>query len=317
MTTDETNGGGLAAWAVRAAGLWVLAGAVFKTFNGSPALLPEVVTNLSPFDADLTFKLTIGVESCIGVLALVRPKWGWWIVALTYLVFDAILASLLAAGEAECGCFGKDFPIPVGGMLAIDTALLLGVLVTRPWRLPAGKAPVWLLALALVGVAAPWVHDRQVAPPTRTGPSTDGEEGEGGAAGTSDGSASGGYTILDLESYVGQSIYDTELAQWIGDDVYALPGDGIWVLWRWTCTHCKAHLEQMVAQPPDQPFIVLVRLKESHDNEANRQVVAKPSGPNVLEASCPDTVEYVCQTPAEIVVQGGMVVSAAEGVGGE
>lgn len=313
MTTEEAKTGSAAAWAVRAAGLWVLAGAVFKTFNGSPALLPEIVRDLSPFGADLTFKLTIGVESCIGTLALVRPRLGWWIVALTYVLFDAILVSLMAAGEAECGCFGKDFPIPVPGMLAIDSVLLLGVLITRPWRLRAGGAPLWLLALALVGIAAPWVHDRQVKPPGTNGTDPVDPGAENGGEENGD----GGYTVLDLEKYVGQSIYDTELAKWIGDDVYTLPGEGLWVLYRWTCTHCKAHLEEMANQPPAYPFIVLVRLNEAIDNDANRQVVTKPAGPNVLEVSCPDSVEYVCQTPAELVVEGGIVVSAAEGVGDE
>ena len=299
--------GGLAVGAVWLAAAWILAGGLFKLLAGSPADLPQVVLGLQD-DVGLTYRLVIAIELVTVALALVRPAWGWLPVAGAYLVFEAVLISQLKAGEESCGCFGQDSPITPGMMMAIDTALLVLLLASRPWRIRNLGGPLWLAGLLMaVGAALPWVVNREVKVPA-------GGSGDGGGAADP---APEGFANLDVEKWVGQSIYDTTLAVALGDEIYNLPPDGLWILWRWDCSHCAEHLAELADNPPDAPFVVLVRLEQGHDTEANREVFAMPGGENVVEASCPDTMDYICQTPAELVLEGGVVVSAAEGVGAE
>lgn len=301
MSTEEPKKGRFATGVVRVAGAWILAGALFKLLLGTPADLPQVVRDL-PLDWGLTYRLSIGVELCVAALAFLRPRWAWPVLAAVFLAFDVVLFTQIRAGEASCGCFGSNVPITPELMMAIDSVLLIGMLAARPWSATPRQANAPVLAVVCaVGLLLPWLFDREAQP-----------GGEGGEPGLGR-----GYVNLSVEDWVGQSIYDTELAKWIEGDPYMLPGDGLWVVWRWTCEHCADHLRELAVSQPDHPFIVLVRLKEPHDNDANRAVFELPQGDHVLEASCPDTVDYVITTPAELLLENTLIVEATEGVGRE
>jgi hypothetical protein len=110
-------------------------------------------------------------------------------------------------------------------------------------------------------------------------------------------------------------IYDTPLAKWVTGGAEALPPDGLWVIWRATCDHCAKHLEDLTYDPPDAPLITLIQLKEPHDTEANRVVHVMPEGGHVIHATCPDSVDYVLTTPAELWLEGGTIVKAVEAAG--
>ncbi len=302
---DEPKTNPLAAWAVRAAALWILAGALFKLLLGTPADLPQVVRDF-PLELGLTYKLAIAIELCVASVAILRPRIGWIPLTAVYLVFEVVLVTQMAGGEASCGCFGSDVPMKPWMMMVMDTVLLVAVLVTRPWRITGGLPWVAVLVACAIGIALPFLLDRQASGPAADGGGTEG----GGGLGQE-------WAELNVEDWEGELIYDTELAKWIEGDPYSLPGDGLWVIWRWTCEHCALHLEELALNPTSHPFIVLVRLKEPHDTEANRAVFVMPQGDNVLEASCPPNVEYVITTPGELLVEGGIIVSAEEGVGAE
>jgi hypothetical protein len=170
--------------------------------------------------------------------------------------------------------------------------------------------------LAAAGAALPFAYSREVTEP---GPAnTNGVAGGGGGTPKAGGGALGrGFVSLDIEKWVGKSVYDTPLAKWIDGGADALPTEGLWVLWRWTCDHCARHLERLVHNPADVPFVTLIRLKEPHDTEANRAVFLMPEGGNVIHATCPDTVEYILTTPGELWIEGGVIVRAVEGAGDE
>ena len=291
----------VAALVVRIAGAWILAGALFKLLAGTPADLPELVKKV-PLALGLTWKLAIGVELSLAALALLRPRWAWPLLLLTFLVFDAVLASQVAAGAKNCGCFGSSVQVPPWLMLTIDSVLLAGLLITRPWRLAAtGPSPLVsgaLLASIGVGVALPWIHDREV-----------GGTGSDGASHSPD----GGFVIFDVESWIGEDVADTPLGSLL-DDPYALPPDGLWVLYRQDCEHCAEHLAELARTEQGDRFIVLVRLKQSHDTEASRVVYQVPAGPFVQSVALPDTVHYVVTTPAELELEGYRILAAAEGV---
>jgi len=313
MSTDSNPGSatrrasGLASLAVRLAAAWILVGALFKLFLGTPADLPDSVVGLLD-DAVLTYKLAIAVECGVAALAILRPRQGWWLLAGAYLVFELVLIEQMSAGAESCGCFGSKVPMPPWAMMALDTGLLLFLLGTRPWTLPRAGGPWWLVGgLVVLGAALPWALDREVSQPRPAnggGLSVDGPDTGFGR----------GFVQFDLDEWEGKSIDETALADWIEQDIYSLPLDGLWVLWRWTCDHCAEHLEHLVLNPPDDPFITLVRLKEPHDTEANRVVFDMPVGDHVVSASCPDSVDYLITTPGELSLEAGVVTRAEEGV---
>jgi len=292
--------------ALGAAALWVLVGAVFKLFWGTPGLLPKPVIEGGErlgLDLGLTYKLAIGLELALVVLALLRPRLGWWGLAALFVVFDLVLASQIAAGETKCGCFGSSFSPSPKVMLAIDTALLVLLLVTRPWSTaPRGLPLVVPAALGAVGLALPWFFDRELEMTvTKDGVELD--------------VSRNAYVILDLEKWVGTDIWDTPLGQapLSGSiDVNTLALDGLWVFWRATCDHCAEHLKALKEKEQGQRLLVLVQLEEKNDTLANRVVHELPDGNFVQHAVLPATIEYVLQTPGELLLEGGKIVAAKE-----
>lgn len=296
-----------ASW-IRAVALWILAGALFKLFRGTPADLPRLVRDL-PLELGLTYKLAIAAELGIAFTALLRPRWGWPLELALLAVFDAVLATQIAAGDASCGCFGTSITIPPWVMLAIDSTLLAGLLLARPWSAAIrGGAHPWIVAGALALAAAlPWIFDREVK---QGGLPLDGSRGARRDA----------YLVLDVEDWVGREIWDTPLGQpplSASIDVNALPLDGLWVFYRSTCDHCAEHLKALAETDIGETAIALVRLEEATDTEANRVVHALPTGALVKLASLPPSLRYTIQTPAELLLEAGKIVAAREGVTSE
>jgi len=301
--------------ALRLAALWVAAGALFKLFAGTPNDLPPVVQQLA-IGRDLTFRLAIAAELTVVFAVLLRPRWSWPLIVALFAAFDVVLAllvgllvreegvTLLAAlfsPDVSCGCFGSTITIPPGVMMSIDSALCLLVLAGRPWR--AGLrplAPAWVPAVLIAaGIAAPFAY----IPSAEWNP---GQEGD----------SSQRYCVIDLEEWEGEYIYDTQLAR-IVPQPELLPSDASYVFWRQTCDHCAAHLRRLAETDDMSRPYVLIRLKEKGDTPENAVVQLKPSGGHVTELELPDDVEYVLTTPADLDVEGGIVVRTREGIGVE
>lgn len=299
VPTDRKPFALLVVWLIAA---WVLTGAVFKLVWGTPALLPEVVRDL-PLELGLTYKLAIGIELAIVAVALTRPRWGWVLEALLLLVFDLVLTTQIGAGVENCGCFGGKFSMSPKLMMAIDTALLVALLCAKPWRSLRGRSgPLVPVALAAVGLALPWLHDREV------------QQGEVVADGKP---VEGQWIDLAPEKWVGTEIRSTPLGQAPLDrylKLDELPLDGLWVFWRATCEHCAMHLQQMAAHDYGELPLTLIQLEEPHDTLANRVVHVLPEGAFVHNARLPPSIAYLMQTPAELLLEGGKIVGAAEGV---
>jgi len=309
MTNEESprqpeKGSPLSTLVVALAGIWLLAGGYFKLTKGSPATLPLPVRDFASsvgLDLVLAYKLTITTEFCVFALAILRPRWAWPLLVGALATFVAILVPML--GEDSCGCFGPDFPINPKLMLVFDSSLLLSLLLTRPWsRLGRPRVPLDLVLLAL-GLASvlPWVLDRELKAPLAA--AEDGQPAE---------PEQGGYAILDIESWVGQAVWDTPLTQVM--DVDSSMPEGLWVFYRSTCDHCAKHLLALSASEQGQRPVTLIRLKEPADNEANRAVHVMPVGDFVQKFELSDRIQYVITTPADMLLEGGVITSAHEGV---
>lgn len=289
--------------AVRLAGTWLAVGALFKLFAGSPKLLPQLVVDLSPLDLDLTFRLAVAVELAIVVVAFLRPRAAWLALALVFAFFEVVLVSQQLAGAESCGCLGDTVKMPPAAMMAVDGALLAFLLLSRPWRAWAGR-PLFsggsLAACALAGSAAfasPWLVIRGGA---------DGAPAAGAGAAT----AQARYEIWEPATWVGKAVYDIpELARHV-QPAEALPVDGLLVLWRASCDHCKDHLAKLRGEDKGERPILLLQLQD--DLKSAAVVDALPEGAHVSKFQTPAGVDIVLQTPWDVVVAGGMVASAVE-----
>jgi len=241
------------------AALWVAAGALFKLLAGSPNDMPPSVQEWPLLEPAWTFRLAIGVELCVVILALARPRVGWLALVLLFAFFDFLLYGLVQAGDASCGCFGSSVPIKPWQMMAIDSLLLVAILVTRPWRgfqprplKPKALAPYF--AGMLVALALPWFlfHEAQVV--TRTDEDTGEEITE----------VSGEWHRFEPSEWEGQMIHDTDLATFIADEGGAdlIPVPAQVIIYRLSCDHCRLHFELLMQEPIVDRALVLIRVPE-------------------------------------------------------
>lgn len=306
---------GFALIAALAVAAWILAGALFKLLHGTPNDLPAILREL-PLSIDLVYKLAIAIELALVGLTVLKARWAWPLLALTLLVFDAILLQQIASGATSCGCFGSKLAMSPRRMLLIDSALLLALLASRPWSgLRARGAPALVvLPVCALLAALPWALDRRVdtivpARPSASVP-TGGAPAPAQPAGQGPTALLGSYAVLEPASWIGRDVWDTQLAQWI--DVESLALDGTWVLYRRTCDHCAAHLERMSREDKGERAIVLVRIVEARDTDQNQLVHVLPQGSHVMHAELPAAVDFVVTTPVILELESGVVRSAVE-----
>ncbi len=312
----------IATIAVYLAAAWVAAGALFKLFSGSPNDLPPQVRDALG-DWGTTFRVAIAVESCVVIFALLRPRWGWLPLAALFVVFDAVLVPLVRAGAASCGCFGSRVPITPLQMLAIDSALLVLVLATRPWKTiaPRPMRPLLLLApLFAIAMAAPWYVFRTAAPvlppdrttkpagPQETSPTPDPlETAESDAAQAGPEIEWPDFMELHPSGWEGQLIQDTELQTYLQDGaIDQLSPDCQIVFFRQTCEHCQAHLEALKLDPPPGD-LVLVRIPDPGDTPENEVTKVKPDALANLELRPLERGYGGFTPPAEMTLQGFIV----------
>lgn len=323
MTTSTSDTRAkLAATVVRVTSLWILVGALFKLFAGTPNDLPGPVRDFLP-DVDLGLKLhlAIAIELSIVLLAWVAPRIGWFWIAGAFAVFIVILAQTL--GDKSCGCFGSKITVPPWVMLAIDSACLLAILATQPWKRARPTRVRWAAVLPLLAlcVAAPWlvIDDSKPAgifPPKSAGGPTVPPEG-GVAVRTGEASETAAAPVelprwIELhpirQGWVGKALIETDLARWL--DVSSYPMDATWILYRLSCTHCRDHFIKLNAEfdPANPKLYVLVKIPEP-DEEKFRQVDILP--PHVEpEAVLPSGTEWSIQTPWTLEIEGGVVKRA-------
>lgn len=321
-------------WIVRLAALWVLAGAVAKALTGTPAELPSPILSLD-IDPFVVIAVAVVVETLVAIVALVSPRRGCVPLALLLGVFVVVLILHIRAGGEHCGCFGGAMAIPAWVMLAIDAALLVGVVGGAICgRNAAPRAPS--NSLRRVGVAASiglaaglglgWHASARLEPlrPREAGPSP--------GVGTTAALPSGAFTvasstdtpapawqlpqtipdqvILRPLQWVGKRLADTELGRWT--DTSAFPPDATLIIYYLSCNHCAAHLRELAdlqdAAPEKAPNYVLVQLPTPPGYTGRLFVDRVPRGVHVV---LPAQVKaYVITPPWDVFVKGGVVAGA-------
>ncbi len=287
--------------------LWLATGASFKLFAGTPKDLPPSLFDLG-LDIDLVFRLAIGVELSIVSLAVFRPSLGWRLLALQYVVFLALLVQLAASGADSCGCMGSSVTLTPLTMIGIDGALLALLLTAKlgSLQLPT-RGPSWLAPALVVGALLfPWVYiDAGSTPPAPASPD---DAGEAAVV------EKPRYVVLEPAEWVDQDVFSTPLAPYVDLESGALPIDGLYVFYRQTCDHCREHLMKLFEEDVGFPM-VLVKINEKSDNAENNLIEVKPSGSHIIEIELDPEIEWVIETPADLELEGGMVVRGEEGIG--
>ena len=291
--------------------LWLAIGASFKLFAGTPKDLPPVLFDL-PLDIDLVFKLAIGIELSIVSLALFKPAIGWRLLALQYVIFLGLLAQLQLSGETSCGCMGSSVSLTPLTMIGIDGALLAMLLSAKPGSLQlSDRGPAWLApGLLAFCIAFPWTYidaGGAAQPATKTT-----EAGE--AAEEAPATEKPRYVVLEPGEWEGQDIFSSPLAPWVDFESGALPIDGLYVFYRQTCDHCREHLMRIFEEDIGMPM-VLVKINEKGDNAENDLIDVKPEGPHIIEIELDPEIEWVIETPADLELEGGMIIRGEEGIG--
>ena len=294
MTQASSPRSGFGSIVVRLAGLWILIPALAKLFLGTPKDLPPFVRDHSPFGLDVTFHLVIGIELTLVALAWIAPFLAWSPIVALFAFFDFILVTQLRAGAKNCGCFGETIHVDPHVMLWVDSALLLALLLARPWRSTSravGRRLAPLGACIAVAFALPWIVIRN----------------PGAASADGQAAAAPRWVEMQPDKWVNKSVFDVEdLTRWIAQD--KLPTEGKIVLWRQSCEHCAAHLRLMAGVHDETTPILLVQIRD--DLKASRAVDLMPDGPNVSHVELPENQEIVLQTPWELRVEGGVITSA-------
>jgi hypothetical protein len=267
--------------------LWLLAGALYKFFDGSPNDLPQPVVEHSPFSMLTTFRLAIAAEFAVVGLVLTVPRLGWIALGGIFSVFLAVLVPLALGSESSCGCFGSNVTIAPWQMMLIDGSLLGLLLFSAPWRLPkeAGLGAPAFLPFLIVAIVAPMMKVKsETLPKVEVAAPADGL-----------------HEFYELRSaeWTGQDFYATDIAAFADQSMGAVLPNSHVVVYRQTCEVCKAHLEELWEEAQNDPnrwasdggasggqSLVLLRIIENNDTAENNlcELLPEPSQKVTLPA---------------------------------
>lgn len=285
MDDAQTKSPAPARLALLIAVAWLGFWALMKLYKGSPNDLPPQVTDLSPWDVYTTFRGVVAIELAVVALALLWPRLGWFVVSAQYAVFLGILVKLIQAGAETCGCTGSVVSLAPWQMACIDGAILLGLLLSKPWqRLPrTNKLPLRLIVLVpLLGLAV-WAPLTKFVPVELPPTMADSDESEG-AQGQSTAAIEGDFYFFKPEAWDGQMIFDVDLARFLpAGKVDEIPAPALVVVYRKTCEHCAEHIAELAQNPPAGKPIVLLRVPETDDATRTDVIELRPLGAIEME----------------------------------
>ena len=320
---------------VRLAAVWLLAGALTKTFTGLPGDLPSPILQLD-IDPLLVIVVAVAVESFVALLALFSPRLAAIPLAILLALFETILALHLSGGSENCGCFGGALPIPAWVMLAVDGSLLVIVIAAVVERFratqkstPARRASLACCAFALISIAlAMTAHTRLNTLQPREAVKGEAVKGEAVNAQTAKARTSDftmpspppapwkmprefpQQVLLRPLQWIGKPLDATELGRWT--DTSTFPPECTLLIYYLSCSHCAAHLKELASQqaanPSNSPAYVLVQLPTPAGYTGRLFVHEVPTG---IHVELPSQVKaWVITPPWDVFVSGGRVVRA-------
>ncbi|MHC4992562.1 MAG: MauE/DoxX family redox-associated membrane protein [Planctomycetota bacterium] len=286
--------------------LWILAGAAFKLFERTPSNLPSQFVETAKtlgIDLGLLLRTLISLEFLAIVVMVLVGRWARAMAIFMMSCFCLILINELIRQATSCGCFGSIKMHP-GVMLAIDGALLLGVIFFKPPAAETLKPRPALAAMAailLTTVLSYGVPDRQSqAPPPENGGADAGGQIE----------IPGFWYAREIDDWPGRQWSELDLFDIIRDTPADFAqGRKFVVLYRRDCDHCEEmFIEHFMGQMG--PEVLAYRIP----SEAEWPL---PPDVSVTLRDLTDQCDWVVETPLVITFQDGEVVCAKEGEGAE
>jgi len=300
--------------------LWILAGVLLKLSAASPRLLPkEMLLDADRFGLNLKMLLAtlIAIEFAVIAVILFVPRLARATAVFMLACFCVILIREIAAGNASCGCLGTNSPSP-WVMLAVDGALLLGVILLKPRAMPKLDGARWPLAVAgvltVVGGIASFVRitGAPAAPVVDPVPvQTDGTT-SGPPKLTHKPLPSEGYWIeSDFDSWLDRHWTEIELFQFMDSAPRDMEtGTRYVVFYSLSCDHCEDMFYNDLA--PDPALAAMVTAVE----------IPPTNGPDSNAWTRPETecelmtlpqFDWIVTSPIAIRVEDGIVKCATEG----
>ncbi len=339
---------------------WLLTGAAIKLQERSPMLLPSPVRDTLKWLAgtvgkageadfaqflDLMLRVIVSGEFALAAAMVLLPRFSRPIALALLSMFVVILLTVVARGEASCGCFGSKGP-PPWAVLVGDATLLALVVWARPLRSAVTRAQAGgFVALAAMGVAvafgmparagldhpetAPRSDTPSPAPrkPADGSPSTP-ETPKPTAGGETTPTAPARpaatawpappaklqpYYLPQFEQWVGKPLRDQAVAALITRPIPAELEKGRWIVmfFREDCEHCHAVLDRHFS--PKVPLPTLLVAVPDADPAA---ALPNPCGECTIR-TLPKGPDWVIGTPVLLSLQDGVVRGVVGGTDAE
>jgi hypothetical protein len=331
---------------------WLLTGAAIKLQERSPMLLPSPVRDALKGVAnlmgrggeadfasflDVALRVIVSGEFALAAAMITLPAWSRRIAIPMLSLFVLILLTVVARGEASCGCFGSKGPPPWA--VLVGDAILLGLCL---WLRPVVSRGSLggCVALAAMGTAiafgvpprstiaaappTPPPPPRSTAPATPVAPaqpaaSEPAKPSEAPAptvstqAWPSAPAALQPYYLPQFEQWVGKRLRDQPVAALISGPIPSDLEKGRWIVmfFREDCEHCHAVLDRHFS--PKVPLPTLLVSVPDADPAASLpnpcsecEVRTLPKGP-----------DWVIGTPVLLSLEDGVVKGLVAGTDAE
>ncbi len=277
------------------AGILLVGAAVLKTVE---LVTDSTVVATAPFGATF-LAVQIGIEFTIGLVVLLGVYWRMlrWLVSVLFFFFAAYSFYLALGGAASCGCFGPVHINPWWTFI-VDFTIFVGLLIASlrndrviSLTLMPGSAIGWLSAnrhklsagALAVGVIATTLLVRYVSHPAAV------------AEGIT--STAGGLVVLEPEKWIGKTL---PIAEFIDGNLSS--GEWTAVLHRHDCPVCLGALPRYEELASTGKPVALIEVPPYGESLSTNSAC--------LCCRLNDVREWFVQTPTEIQLRDGIVLSA-------
>ena len=292
---------------------WILAGAVSKLLENSPAKLPVALLKLAGslgINLDYLFHMGVGVELAAAGVMIVAPSLSPLIAAGLLLLFFPILVGDLFLGASSCGCFGS-VQVHPGITLSVEAVLLVAVFVAAHfvrWRWLPGRIDGWRVVVALAWTVLAFA----VAfgyPLVKAGAPAATATGSLATPTPSQAPPVPSYYLPDYSSWIGKPWKDLDIARWVKGAVSTGPGVRYIILYRKDCEHC--HLLLSTKFSGDLPYPTTVIAIPEKEGFPSSGVFPMPCT-QCSEAELPAGCDWFFKTPVVVRLEDGIVTCAKE-----
>ncbi len=306
---------------------WVLTGALFKLTEATPKLLPPKtilpLADKAGIDLYLLLAIVIGLEFLAVAVMLCISRLARPMAIFILSVFCLILIGEMVQGNVvSCGCLGT-IKVAPWVMLAIDGALLLGVLAFDPSPLIPASPPKWPVGLALLLAIGGFVLSvREIMPqgkPVEVGgtqPTTpDGPPPIGDPTINPSPAPLPAYWFTgDLDTWPGKSWREIDLFSFMpkwptGMDT----GTRYVVFYSRTCDHCEEMFVKDLFDPQLASLVTAVEVPDSKNGPVTSPNAWPMPQTDVEHLQLPVGCEWIITTPLTFRIVDGVVKCVIEG----